>query len=115
MGWKLVVVTVRPQLTERIILIAQRSGAVGATVIPARGIATPENRSFLGLALDNQRDLILFLLEEPLVPGVTRAVHLDGDLDTPGTGMLFVLDVEQALGLREQLAGVETEIREQYN
>jgi nitrogen regulatory protein P-II 1 len=115
MGWKLVVVTVRPQLTERILSAARQSGAMGATIIPARGTTPQENRSFLGLALDNQRDLILFLLDETRVLAVTRAIHLDGDLDAPGTGMLFVLDVEQALGLRGQLLASETEIREQYN
>ncbi|WP_130471044.1 P-II family nitrogen regulator [Candidatus Magnetaquicoccus inordinatus] len=115
MGWKLVVVTVRPQMTERIIAAARGAGALGATVIPARGTVPPEKRPFFGLALDNQRDLILFLLDEARVAAVTRTIHLDGDLDTPGTGMLFVLDVEQAMGLREQLLAVETEIREQYN
>lgn len=115
MRLQLVVVVTRTHLTERILLAARRAGATGATVLPARGTGLAEGRSFLGLALDSQRDLLFFLLEESLVLAVTQAIHADGELDTPGTGMLFVLDVAQAMGLKDQLACFETEIREQYN
>ena len=115
MHLKLIAVITRTHLTERIILAAKRAGATGATVLPARGTGLAETRSFLGLSLDSQRDLLLFLLEESMLLAVTKAIHTEGELDNPGTGMLLVLDVEQAMGLKEQLACFETEIHEQYN
>ncbi|MEO5364196.1 MAG: P-II family nitrogen regulator [Magnetococcus sp. DMHC-8] len=115
MHLKLIVAVLRPHLTERAMQAARRAGATGATIVPARGTGLSESRSFLGLSLDSQRDLILFLLEESLVPAVIRAIHLDAELDNPGTGMLWVMDVEQAMGLKDQLACFDTEIHEHYN
>ncbi|MBF0401999.1 MAG: P-II family nitrogen regulator [Magnetococcales bacterium] len=115
MRLKLVVVTTRTHLTERLMQAAKRAGATGATVLPARGVGMADKRSFLGLSVDSQRDVLFFLLEESLVLAVTQAMHRDGGLDEPGTGMLFVLDVEQAMGLKGQLPLFETEIRERYN
>ncbi len=115
MRLKLIVVVLRTHLTERVLLSAKRAGATGATIVPARGTGLSESRSFLGLSLDSQRDLLLFLLEENLVLAVTKAIHADGELDSPGTGMLWVMDVEQAFGLKDQRPYFETEIHEHYN
>lgn len=115
MHLKLIVAALRPHLTERVINAAKRAGATAATILPARGTELAGGRSFLGLSMDSQRDVLFFLLEESLVLAVTKAIHLDGALDNPGTGILFVLDVEQAMGLKDQLSIFGAEIREQYN
>ena len=115
MNLKLLVVAVRTHLTERVIQSAKGAGATGATVLPARGTGLSASRTFFGLSLDSQRDLLLFLLPENLVLAVSHAIHGDAELDNPGTGLLFIVDVEQAMGLKDQRPFFETEIREQYN
>ncbi|MEO5341603.1 MAG: P-II family nitrogen regulator [Magnetococcus sp. MYC-9] len=115
MSIQLIVVTIRTHLTERVIQAAKRAGATGATVVPARGVGLAASPSFLGLSLDSQRDMLLFLLPESLVLPVSKAIHREAELDNPGTGLLFVLGVEQVLGLKDQSAFFDTEIRERYN
>lgn len=115
MRLKLIVVTLHTHLTERVIQAAKRAGATDVTILPARGKGLADGRSFLGLSMDSQRDVLFFVLEENMVLAVSRAIYLDGELDNPGTGMLFVLDVEQAMGLKEQHTSLETAIHEQYN
>ncbi|MBF0162038.1 MAG: P-II family nitrogen regulator, partial [Magnetococcales bacterium] len=112
MHLKLIVVAIRTHLTERVIQAARRAGAAGATVLPARGTGLTASRSFFGLSLDSQRDLLLFLLPEHLVLAVSQAIQGDAELDNPGTGLLFVLDVEQALGLKDQYPLLDAAIHE---
>ena len=50
-----------------------------------------------------QTDIILFLLEEHLVPKVLETIGRVGEFDKPGTGIAFVLPVEQVIGLESQI------------
>lgn len=97
---KLIVITTRTDLTERVIAAAKKAGATGATVMPARGSGLGKARPFFGLSLDIQRDVVFFLLKKSLVPAVMHAVHTEGKFEKPGTGIIFVLDVAQAAGLK---------------
>jgi hypothetical protein len=45
----------------------------------------------------------MFLLEEHLVETVMKAIYAAGRFDKPGTGIAFVLPVDQASGLESQM------------
>lgn len=104
MPFKLIVIATRTDLTTRVTTAAKGAGATGATVLPARGTGAGEARTFFGLSLDIQRDVIFFLMEESQVADVMKAVHTEGGFEKPGTGVAFVLDVEQVTGLGSQLS-----------
>ena len=89
--------------TDRIIDAAKASGGTGATIIPARGTGIHEAKTFFGLSLEAQTDVVLFLLEEKLVDSVLSAIYQAGRFKDPGTGIAFVVDVEGAVGLESQL------------
>ena len=103
MNLKLVVVMVKTTKTDHIVDAAKASGGTGATIIPARGTGIHEAKTFFGLTLEAQTDVVLFLLEEHLVDSVLKAVYKAGRFEDPGTGIAFVLEVERALGLRSQI------------
>ena len=46
---------------------------------------------------------MMFLLEEHLVQTVMMAIYAAGRFDKPGTGIAFVLPVDQASGLESQM------------
>ena len=62
-----------------------------------------EAKTFLGLTLDAQTDVVFFLAEEELVPPVMEAIHAAGRLDEHGTGVVFVLSVEQVAGIKDRI------------
>jgi len=103
MNLKLIVVMVKTTETDRIVDVAKASGGTGATIIPARGTGTHEAKTFFGLTLEAQTDVVLFLLEEGLVDSVLNAIYEAGRFREPGTGIAFVMDVERAVGLRHQI------------
>lgn len=103
MNFKLIISMVKTKETDKIIDAAKAAGGTGATIIPARGTGIHEAKTFFGLTLEAQTDLILFLLEEALVDSVLSAIYESGRLKDPGTGIAFVVDVDRAIGLESQI------------
>ncbi|MDA3897669.1 MAG: P-II family nitrogen regulator [Desulfobacteraceae bacterium] len=114
MRFKIVLALVKTEKTDPVIDAAKEAGATGATVIPARGTGIREAKSFFGLTLEAQTDIILFLIEEHSVQGILDAIHIAGKFDQPGTGIAFVLPVEQVIGLESQIKRFVKEVRDQY-
>ena len=103
MKFYLIVSTVKPDYTDNIVDAAKEAGAPGATIIPARGVGVKEAKTFFGLALEAQSDVLLFLLTERLVEPVLEAINRAGEFQKPGTGIAFVLPVDRAIGLESQM------------
>ena len=103
MRFKLIIATVKTDVTDSIVDAAKAAGATGATVTPARGTGIHEAKTFFGLTLETQTDLVMFLLEEHLVEAVMKAICKAGHFEKPGTGIAFVLPVDQVAGLESQM------------
>ena len=103
MAYKSIIAMVKPNLTDMVVASAKKAGATGATIIPASGTGAQEAKTFFGLTLETQTDVILFLLEENLTAKVLDAVQRAGRFEKPGTGIAFVVDVESAAGLESQV------------
>jgi len=104
MHFKLVVAMIKSNETDRIVTAAKEAGGTGATIIPARGTGIHEAKTFFGLTLEAQTDVVLLLLEERLVDAVLDSIYEAGRFKEAGTGIAFVVDVERAVGLESQLA-----------
>lgn len=103
MKFKIILASVKTDLTDKIVDAAKRSGATGATIISARGTGIREAKTFFGLSLEAQTDIIMFLLEEHLVTPVMAAIGSAGKFDKPGTGIAFSLPVDEVIGLESQI------------
>lgn len=103
MRFKIILASVKPALTDKIVDAAKDSGATGATIIPARGTGIHEAKTFFGLSLEAQTDIIMFLLEEHMVEKILTTIGEVGRFDKPGTGIAFVLPVDQVIGLESQI------------
>ncbi len=104
MKFKIILASVKTDLTDKIVDSAKQAGATGATIIAARGTGIREAKTFFGLSLEAQTDIIMFLLEEHLVDKVLKTIGDAGQFNKPGTGIAFVLPVDQVIGLESQIA-----------
>lgn len=111
MRFKLIIASVKPHITDPVVDAAKAAGATGATIIPARGTGIREAHTFFGLTLEDQTDIIYFLLEEHMVEPVLEAVRTVGKFDQPGTGIAYVLPVENAVGMESQIDHFKEGIR----
>jgi len=109
MSLKLIVVMAGPEKTERLLDAARDAGATGVTIINnARGEGLFPVKGVFGLELNAQRDVLLFIVTADNAPAVLQRVATLGEFDdAPGTGIAVQLDVENAFGLRTQLAEAE--------
>ena len=114
MRFKVIIATVKTDVTDRIVDAAKEAGATGATIIPGHGTGIHEAKTIFGLALETQTDVVMFLLEEHLVETVMNAIFKAGRFEKPGTGIAFVLPVDQVTGLESQMERFKEEVREEY-
>ncbi len=115
MRFKLIMGLVDDTYTEDILKAARAAGATGCSVITsARGEGLRQEKTFLGLDLAGQRDLLLFLVAEPLSRDILETIAATGRFDEqPGTGIAFQIAIEDAVGLSSQMEKLTQEIEEQ--
>lgn len=114
MKFKLILASVKTHITDSIVDAAKEVGATGATIITARGTGMREAHTFFGLTLEDQTDIVLFLLEEHTVKPVLTAIETTGQFHEPGTGIAFVLPVEDVIGMESQIERFREKVRDSY-
>ena len=114
MHFKLIITLVEDSKTDDVLQAARDAGATGATVLnQARGEGLNQSTTFLGLSLETQRDMLLFLVEEHLSRTNLEKIADVGELDDkPGTGIAFQIDVEDAVGVSHQIAELTSKVEE---
>jgi len=105
MHFKLIIVMAEDERTQNILDAARDAGITGCTVLnQARGEGINPTKTFLGLSIDSHVDVILLLAEEHMSREIMEQVAIAGEFDeTPGTGIAFQVDVEDAIGVRHQI------------
>ena len=114
MHFKLIIAFVDDATTDAVMDTAREAGATGATIINnARGEGLKKSKTFFGLSLESQRDVILFLVEEHLSRHILEEISRVGDFDnSPGTGIAIQLDVEDAVGVSHQVSQLASMIED---
>ncbi len=105
MHFKLIISLVEDDKTDKVMEAARSAGATGATVISnARGEGVEKAKTFFGLSLETQRDVLLFLVEEHLSRKILEKIAGVGEFDEKaGSGIAFQIDVEDAVGISHQI------------
>lgn len=105
MHFKLILAFVDDAKTDAVMHAAREAGATGATVINnARGEGLKPAKTFLGLTLETQRDVLIFLVERHLCRRILETISAKAEFETqPGTGIAVQIDVEDAVGISHQI------------
>lgn len=114
MHFKTIIVFVEDDKTDEVMDAARKAGATGSTVINnARGEGLNKSKTFFGLALDEARDVILFLVEEHLSRHILEEISRVGEFEEkPGTGIAFQIDVEDAVGINHQAEKINQDLED---
>ncbi|MGF1908010.1 P-II family nitrogen regulator [Vibrio kasasachensis] len=105
MRFKLLLAFVEDSKTEQVLDAARSAGATGATVINnARGEGLNQKRTFFGLTLEVQKDVLLFVVEEHLSRHILETISNVGGFDEEsGQGIAVQIDIEDAVGVAHQV------------
>lgn len=115
MHFKLLIAFVEESKTNAVMEAAREVGATGATVISnARGEGLNTTKTFFGLNLESQRDMLLFLVEEHLSRSILERISEVARFEQrPGSGIAFQINVEDAVGLTDQMRRLSKVVEEE--
>ena len=115
MHFKLIIAFVDSTKTDKILSAAREQGATGSTVISqARGEGVHDERTFLGLHIETQRDVLFLLVEQFNARKILETVNDVGAFDkTSHEGIAFQIDVEDAVGVMHQIEVLSKNIEEE--
>ena len=115
MKFKLIVAMVEDARTDDVVEVARTNGATGCTVITsARGEGLNPAKTFMGLTLEGQNDVVLMVVEAHMCRHILEAIGEAAELETVhGAGVVFQIDIEDAIGLHSQIAKIEKQIEDE--
>lgn len=105
----LIVTIIRKGHMDRIIKASREAGAEGGTVIPGRGIGIHETKKFMGIPIEPEKEILLTLVEKEKSSRVLSAIVRAGDLNKPGTGIGFVIELREVTGIVHFLKKLDEE------
>ena len=109
MDFKLLMVFVDQDSTDKVLDAARKAGATGATIINnAQGQGLKPHLTFFGLEFMASRSVIMILVDASRADSVLDAAAVAGGLDDSlDTGIALELDVNRALGLGEHIKALK--------
>ena len=115
MNLKMIMALVSDEITSEVIEAARNAGATGATGITGvRGEGLTPEKTFMGLDLTAQRDVVLFLVADTMARDILETISAAGKFDDePGSGIAFQFEIEDAVGMKTQAPTIMHEIEEQ--
>lgn len=97
--YDLVVAIVSLGSSEKIIRASREAGAEGGTIMLGRGTGIHEKKALLGIPIEPEKEIVLTAVPRSKTQKVLAAVLKAGDLDKPGTGIAFVLELKEVAGI----------------
>jgi len=113
MKFSALVVIVAKEFEEEARKAAEDAGAGGVTIVSGRGSGIEHKKSFLGLQIEGQQTLLLYVLERRLAVRALKAVVNCSELMKSGHGLAFTVPIEHIGGINlKEIAQFEERIRE---
>lgn len=100
---KLLISIVEKGMGSDIVATTKQIGCHGGTIIPGIGTRAGSAASFFGFTFDPEKDIIFSLVEADKAYEILQCIHDIGNLDEPGKGIAFMLDVSKAAGIAHLL------------
>lgn len=97
--YDLIVTIVNKAHSEVVVEASKKAGAEGGTIIFGRGTGVREQAKLFGITIEPEKELILTLIKKDLTEKVLESIVREGELNKPGKGIAFVLEVEKVVGI----------------
>lgn len=82
-----------------VVKVSKKAGALGGTILFGRGSGTREYGKIFGIPIEPEKEIVLTLIDQQKSAKVLEAIQVEMQLDEPGKGIAFVLDVKQIAGI----------------
>lgn len=97
--YQLIITIVDQGKAEDVIECSKKGGAEGGTILTGRGAGIHDTAKILGILIEPEKEVILTLIEKEKTDTVLEAIVEGMELEKPGKGIAFVIDVAKAAGI----------------
>lgn len=97
--YNLIVTIVNKNHAEIVVEASKQAGAEGGTIVFGRGTGVHEQAKLFGITIEPEKELILTIIKRELTESVLESIVSQADLNKPGKGIAFVLEVEKVVGI----------------
>lgn len=97
--YEAIFIIVERDLGDKIVDIATKAGARGATIIDARGSGLHEKDDLFSIAVEHEKEIVMMIVPKKQSDKIIDAVNSFIHLKQPGKGILFTLDITKTSGL----------------
>lgn len=103
--YDLIVTIVNKGNCHRVLDASKRAGADGGTIVFGRGSGIHEQAKLFSFTIEPEKDIVLTLINKNQTERVLNAIVEEVELNEPGNGIAFVMDVEDVAGINHPTAG----------
>lgn len=93
---ELITCIVQKGMADSITKAAFEAGAQGATINYAKGSGVREKLGIIGVAVEVEKEIVQIIVSSDQVNRIFDVIYLEGKLDTPGMGFMYVTKLEKA-------------------
>lgn len=101
--YDLIVTIVNKGFSEQIVEASKKAGAEGGTIINGRGTGIHEKAKLFSIPIEPEKEIVLTLINREKTKEVLQKIVEEGDLEKPGKGIAFILEVERTVGINHLL------------
>ena len=79
--------------------VARKNGAMGGTILNARGVAREKEAAFFGITIHAEKEILMLVVEKGIRDNILNALYKEMGMDKKAQGIAFSLPVSDAAGL----------------
>ena len=99
--YKIIYAIVEKGKAEDVIDAATKAGARGGTIINARGAGPHEVQKLFTIEVEPEKEKVFIITKAEMKSAIVESIRAHLKIDEPGTGILYVLDVDEVYGLHK--------------
>ena len=99
---KIIYVVVDKGKAEDVIEAANKAGAKGGTIINARGAGVHEAKKLFSVEIEPEKEEVFIIAKNEAKDGILESIKAELNIDEPGNGIVFVIDVNEVYGLHAE-------------
>ena len=100
--YKVIFVIVDKGKGGEVIEAAGKAGAKGGTIVHARGSGIHEVQKLFSVEIEPEKEEIFIIVKAELKDAIVESIRRDLKIDEPGTGVIFIVDVNEVYGLHDE-------------
>ena len=101
--YDLIVTIVNKGEAETVVEASKKAGAEGGTILFGRGTGIHEHAKLFGITIEPEKEIILTLINRQKSGDVLNAIVNEAELNKPGKGIAFVLEVDKVAGINHPI------------